>query len=189
MRFADHPWGPWSPSTAHLIPGSPTIVGAPFGPGGFIFHPACRDRAPGPLRAERPDAAARLLIPGCPVGGRAVRHRHPLRAEHHRRLHALRRRRRPRRVLERVGVEPLPASRCSRRTSSRAPRARRPPARRAPPGGPSGGRRASAGAPARGDWRAPTAMHQPLDRSLPHAPPLQGFTGSTRRARTPADSR
>ena len=61
VRFADHPWGPWSPSAVHLDPGDPAVVGDPFGPGGFIFHPGLRGQAAGHVRAQRPAPAARLL--------------------------------------------------------------------------------------------------------------------------------
>jgi hypothetical protein len=70
VRFADHPWGPWSPSAAHLIPGSPTTVGAPFGPGGFIFHPACRDQLPALCARSDPTRPPDYLLPGCPEVGK-----------------------------------------------------------------------------------------------------------------------
>jgi hypothetical protein len=41
LRFADHPWGPWSPARPHLIPGSPTKKGDAYGPGGYLFNPSC----------------------------------------------------------------------------------------------------------------------------------------------------
>ena len=44
IRFADQPWGPWSPAEAHLRPGSPAVAGDPLGPGGVLFHPECVDQ-------------------------------------------------------------------------------------------------------------------------------------------------
>jgi hypothetical protein len=43
MRFAKHPWGPWSPAIAHLPAGSPAVEGDAYGPGGILFHSACVD--------------------------------------------------------------------------------------------------------------------------------------------------
>ncbi|MFI5307794.1 MAG: hypothetical protein ACHQ53_10600, partial [Polyangiales bacterium] len=43
IRFADHPWGPWSPPEPHLSPGSPTHVGDAYGPGGFLYNASCMD--------------------------------------------------------------------------------------------------------------------------------------------------
>lgn len=43
MRFAKHPWGPWSAPTEHLLAGSPTKVGDAYGPGGLMFHTDCKD--------------------------------------------------------------------------------------------------------------------------------------------------
>jgi len=71
VRFADHPWGPWSPRTAHLIPGSPTIAGDPFGPGGYMFNPACRDQPPALCAPSDPTRPLDYFLPGCPsVGAR-----------------------------------------------------------------------------------------------------------------------
>ena len=69
VRFADHPWGPWSPSTAHLNPGSPTVVGDPFGPGGFIFNPACEDQPPAVCARSDPTRPLDFFLPGCPSVG------------------------------------------------------------------------------------------------------------------------
>jgi hypothetical protein len=46
MRFAEHPWGPWTPPRPLLAPGDPSQAGDPYGPGGFLYHFACQD-APG----------------------------------------------------------------------------------------------------------------------------------------------
>jgi hypothetical protein len=44
LRFAEHPWGPWSPAVSHLPAGLPTVVGDAYGPGGILFHPDCRSQ-------------------------------------------------------------------------------------------------------------------------------------------------
>ncbi|HEV7732045.1 MAG TPA: hypothetical protein VGR62_07780 [Candidatus Binatia bacterium] len=69
VRFADHPWGPWSPPTVHLDPGSPTVVGDPFGPGGYIFHPACTDQPPAICAPSDPTRPLDFFLPGCPSVG------------------------------------------------------------------------------------------------------------------------
>ena len=99
---------PWSPPAAHLDPGSPAVVGDPFGPGGFIFHPACEDRPPAMCARSDPYRPLDFCRSRLSTRGRAHRHRNPLRAEHHRRVHAVRRSGWPRRVLERLDLEPLP---------------------------------------------------------------------------------
>jgi hypothetical protein len=48
IRFADHPWGPWSPPRPHLLEGSPLAVGTPLGPGGVLYHPLCVDQPGAP---------------------------------------------------------------------------------------------------------------------------------------------
>lgn len=76
VRFAEHPWGPWSPPVVHLDPGDPAVVGAPFGPGGWIFDPGCQDRP-----QDQPPAACAVsdlhrpldfFFPGCPAIGAAL---------------------------------------------------------------------------------------------------------------------
>jgi hypothetical protein len=64
IRFADHPWGPFSEPAPHLVPGQPGVAGDGYGPGGYLYHSACRDaggqlctapdgeRAPGALCAD-----------------------------------------------------------------------------------------------------------------------------------------
>jgi hypothetical protein len=54
IRFADHPWGPFTAPVPHLSAGDPNAVGDGYGPGGHVYHPACRDRG-GELCAA-PDA-------------------------------------------------------------------------------------------------------------------------------------
>lgn len=51
IRFADHPWGPWSPAQPHLLEGSAAEVGSPLGPGGVLFNPKCVDQ-PGATCAD-----------------------------------------------------------------------------------------------------------------------------------------
>jgi hypothetical protein len=53
IRFADHPWGPWSPAAPHLAPGDFRTPGDLYGPGGLMFHPGCVDQ-PG-LACADPD--------------------------------------------------------------------------------------------------------------------------------------
>src|SRR5262249_32596605 len=70
VRFADDPWGPWSPSAAHLDPGSPTVAGDPYGPGGFIFSPVCADQPPAVCTPSDPTRPADYFIQGCPEVGK-----------------------------------------------------------------------------------------------------------------------
>jgi hypothetical protein len=64
IRFADHPWGPWSPARPHLLEGSPSEVGTPLGPGGVMFHPLCVDR-PGAPCARSDEVRAIDFYFGC----------------------------------------------------------------------------------------------------------------------------
>ncbi|MET0388334.1 MAG: DUF2961 domain-containing protein [Polyangiales bacterium] len=57
-RFAEQPWGPWSPPVVHLAPGLATTPGDPAGPGGFLFHPGCTDTAADSCRDADPRPAA-----------------------------------------------------------------------------------------------------------------------------------
>jgi hypothetical protein len=63
VRFAEHPWGPWTVGTPHLSPGSPTEVGTPYGPGGIMFHPSCRDTPN--ARCAKADAYSINLLGMC----------------------------------------------------------------------------------------------------------------------------
>jgi hypothetical protein len=65
VRFAEHPWGPWSPPVTHLNPGSPTVVGDPFGPGGYIFNPACLDQPPAVCAPSDPTRPLDFFLPSC----------------------------------------------------------------------------------------------------------------------------
>lgn len=42
-RFAEHPWGPFSPAQVMFAPGAPSQAGPGYGPGGVLYHPACSD--------------------------------------------------------------------------------------------------------------------------------------------------
>jgi hypothetical protein len=44
IRYADHPWGPWTEPEAHFDPGSPAVVGDAYGPGGVLYHNQCVDQ-------------------------------------------------------------------------------------------------------------------------------------------------
>jgi hypothetical protein len=63
VRFAEHPWGPWTVGVPHLSPGSPTEVGTPYGPGGIMFHPSCKDAPNAPC--ARADAYSLNLLGMC----------------------------------------------------------------------------------------------------------------------------
>lgn len=65
MRFADNPWGPWSPPVAHLSPGNPAVVGDPYGPGGFLFHFACVDQPGATCARTDPTRPLDVFNPGC----------------------------------------------------------------------------------------------------------------------------
>jgi hypothetical protein len=66
IRFADHPWGPWSPAEPHLLPGSPMVAGDPYGPGGVLFHDRCVDQGPAVCAPGDPSRPPDFFFPGCP---------------------------------------------------------------------------------------------------------------------------
>jgi hypothetical protein len=66
LRFADHPWGPWSPPQPHLGPGSPDAPGTPYGPGGVLYHYACVDQPGAPCARTDPSRPFDAFLPGCP---------------------------------------------------------------------------------------------------------------------------
>ena len=68
IRFADHPWGPWSPPKPHLLEGSPFEPNTLLGPGAYMFHPLCVDQ-PG-LPCARSDEVRPIdFYVGCfPIG-------------------------------------------------------------------------------------------------------------------------
>lgn len=65
MRFANDPWGPWSPPVAHLSPGSPFVPGDPYGPGGFMFHYFCTDQPGAACARTDPTRPLDVFNPGC----------------------------------------------------------------------------------------------------------------------------
>ena len=65
IRFADHPWGPWSPAKPHLLEGSPVVVGTPLGPGGVLFHPMCLDQPSALCAPSDPIRPVDSFLPGC----------------------------------------------------------------------------------------------------------------------------
>jgi hypothetical protein len=67
VRFADWPWGPFSPAEEYLAPGSPTKLGDPNGPGGFLFHYACVDQPGAPCMRTDPLRPIDSYLPGCPT--------------------------------------------------------------------------------------------------------------------------
>jgi hypothetical protein len=70
IRYADHPWGPWSPPQPHLLEGLPDQIGAAVGPGGVLFHPACQDAPGAPCAESDPVRPIDSFLPGCPPVGR-----------------------------------------------------------------------------------------------------------------------
>jgi hypothetical protein len=69
LRFAEHPWGPWSSPVTHLDPGGPGVPGTPFGPGGWMFNPGCSEPTCAPSDPHRP---LDFFFPGCPAIGATV---------------------------------------------------------------------------------------------------------------------
>ncbi len=69
IRFADHPWGPWTPPAPHLRPGGPSVVGEPYGPGGVLFHTQCVDAGPAVCARTDPTRPPDFFLPGCPSFG------------------------------------------------------------------------------------------------------------------------
>jgi hypothetical protein len=65
IRFADHPWGPWSVPHTILDPGSSETVGDPYGPGGVLYHPDCDDVGPNACAETDPTRPLHVFNPGC----------------------------------------------------------------------------------------------------------------------------
>lgn len=65
IRFAKHPWGPWSPPQPHLVPGDPSVEGDPYGPGGVLYHPACQDLPGAPCAPTDPHRPVHAFLPNC----------------------------------------------------------------------------------------------------------------------------
>ena len=72
VRFAEHPWGPWSAAAVALDPGSPAVAGNPFGPGGYVFHPECEDQPPAVCTPSDPHRPLDYFIPGCVEVGASI---------------------------------------------------------------------------------------------------------------------
>jgi hypothetical protein len=69
IRYAEHPWGPWTPPEPLLAPGSPSVAGDPYGPGGVLFHTACQDQGPAVCARTDPSRPPDAFLPGCPGFG------------------------------------------------------------------------------------------------------------------------
>jgi hypothetical protein len=69
IRFAEHPWGPWTPPQTLVAPGDPLVAGDPYGPGGFLFHTACRDAPPLLCARTDPSRPTDAFLPNCPAIG------------------------------------------------------------------------------------------------------------------------
>ena len=69
IRFAEHPWGPWSAPEPLLVPGNPLGDGEPYGPGGVLFHPACQDMPPSLCARSDPSRPTDAFFAGCPEIG------------------------------------------------------------------------------------------------------------------------
>jgi hypothetical protein len=64
IRFADQPWGPWSPPQPVLRGGDPSQPFAPgsqYAEGGILFHPACT--GPNCVPGNPPDFSTRGVAP------------------------------------------------------------------------------------------------------------------------------
>jgi Protein of unknown function (DUF2961) len=64
IRFADNPWGPWSPASPYLDPGSAAQANKLYGPGGILFAAACADRSDASCARGDPHGASSKLL-GC----------------------------------------------------------------------------------------------------------------------------
>ncbi|MET0389325.1 MAG: hypothetical protein ABW321_25350, partial [Polyangiales bacterium] len=65
-RFADHPWGPWSPPEPLLRPGHGADVGTPYGPGGILYSPDCVDTELAHCAPSDPHRPLDSFLAGCP---------------------------------------------------------------------------------------------------------------------------
>jgi hypothetical protein len=66
IRFADQPWGPFSPPVPHLQPGDAAYAGDPYGPGGFLYHPDCVDSSELACARSDPMRPLDTVLGGCP---------------------------------------------------------------------------------------------------------------------------
>ncbi len=71
IRWADHPWGPWTAAEPHLGPGDPAVPGNQWGPGGVLFHDACVDTGTAVCAPSDPTRPPDFFLPGCPSFGAA----------------------------------------------------------------------------------------------------------------------
>ena len=63
IRFAEQPWGPWSPPQPLLSAGDPEhpeMSGGQYAPGGILYHPDCRGEACVP--GDPPNPAASDIV-------------------------------------------------------------------------------------------------------------------------------
>jgi hypothetical protein len=65
MRFADQPWGPWTPPQVHLADGAPDRPNTPLGPGGLLYHPDCVDSPAGQCARTDPTRPLHIYTPLC----------------------------------------------------------------------------------------------------------------------------
>jgi hypothetical protein len=65
VRFADFPWGPWSPAVPHFSPGDPAVAGDPYGPGGFLYDNQCVDQGSLTCTPSDPSRPGDIFNPNC----------------------------------------------------------------------------------------------------------------------------
>jgi len=65
LRFADHPWGPWTAPQLHWPAGTPDTLDTPRGPGGVLFDPRCVSKAGHPCAQSDPSRPAHVFNKGC----------------------------------------------------------------------------------------------------------------------------
>jgi hypothetical protein len=65
VRYAEHPWGPWTRPATLLAPGNPGQVGDPYGPGGFLYHFDCKDEPNAKCAVTDPVRPIDALLGGC----------------------------------------------------------------------------------------------------------------------------
>jgi len=65
LRFADHPWGPWTPPQLHWFAGTPDTLDTPRGPGGVLFDPRCVSKEAHPCAQSDPSRPAHVFNKDC----------------------------------------------------------------------------------------------------------------------------
>ncbi|HKP62713.1 MAG TPA: DUF2961 domain-containing protein [Polyangiales bacterium] len=65
VRFADQPWGPFSPPLPHLAPGLPQRINDAYGPGGYLFSPDCSSTRETMCAASDPHRPLDTALGGC----------------------------------------------------------------------------------------------------------------------------